>query len=142
VRQPEQKFTIGKRQARPGRGLRPGRDACRLAVHAMTRKAFRMSVDPGQHAEYERRHRPIWRELQDVLLAHGVHSYSIFLDDATGDLFGYVEVDDEAQWAAVAETDVCRRWWRFMRDVMPANRDDSPVSRDLREVFHLAAGPR
>jgi L-rhamnose mutarotase len=24
-----------------------------------------------------------------------------------------------------------------MRDVMPANPDNSPVSRDLREVFHL-----
>jgi L-rhamnose mutarotase len=24
-----------------------------------------------------------------------------------------------------------------MRDVMPANADNSPVSRDLREVFHI-----
>ena len=106
----------------------------------MVRKAFRMAVDPGQHAEYERRHRPIWRELEDALRAHGVTSYSIFLDEPTGDLFGYVEVEDEACWAAIASTDVCRRWWRFMRDVMPSNPDDSPVSRDLREVFHLGAG--
>jgi L-rhamnose mutarotase len=103
----------------------------------MVRKAFRMAVDPDQHAEYERRHRPIWRELEDVLLAHGVATYSIYLDEATDDLFGYVEVDDEARWNAVATTDVCRRWWRHMRDVMPANPDDSPVARDLREVFHL-----
>lgn len=108
----------------------------------MIRKAFRMSVDPGQHAEYERRHRPIWRELEDVLIAHGVWTYSIFLDDDTGDLFGYAEIEDEARWAAVAETDVCRRWWRFMRDVMPSNPDDSPASRDLREVFHIEAGGR
>lgn len=108
----------------------------------MIRKAFRMAVNPGQHGEYEHRHRPIWRELEDLLLAHGVVSYSIFLDDATGDLFGYVEVEDEARWAAIACTDVCRRWWRFMRDVMPSNADDSPVSRDLREVFHLSAGGR
>lgn len=108
----------------------------------MIRKAFRMSVDPGQHAEYERRHRPIWQELEDVLIAHGVSTYSIFLDDDTGDLFGYVEIEDEARWAAVAETDVCRRWWRFMRDVMPSNADDSPVSHDLREVFHIEAGRR
>lgn len=106
----------------------------------MVRKAFRMAVDPGQHAEYERRHRPIWHELENVLHAHGVTSYSIFLDEPTGDLFGYVEVEDEARWAALASTDVCRRWWRFMRDVMPSNPDDSPVSRDLREVFHLGMG--
>lgn len=103
----------------------------------MVRKAFRMAVDPGQHDEYERRHQPISQELESVLLAHGVVTYSIYLDDATGDLFGYVEVEDEARWAAVAETEACRRWWRFMRDVMPSNPDDSPVSRDLREVFHL-----
>jgi L-rhamnose mutarotase len=103
----------------------------------MVRKAFRMSVHPGQHQEYERRHAPIWRELQDTLIAHGVASYSIYLDDATGDLFGYAEVDDEARWNAVAATEVCQRWWHYMRDIMPANPDASPVARDLREVFHI-----
>jgi L-rhamnose mutarotase len=96
-----------------------------------------MSVDPDRHAEYERRHRPIWRELEDVLLAHGVVTYSIYLDEATSDLFGYAEVEDEARWNAVATTDVCRRWWRYMRDVMPAHADDRPVTRDLRELFHI-----
>ena len=55
---------------------------------------------------------------------------------------GWVEVEDEARWAAIADTDVCRRWWRFMRDIMPSNPDASPVSRDLREVFHLKSGER
>jgi len=105
----------------------------------MIRKAFRMSVHPGQHAEYERRHRPIWPELEQTLLAHGVRTYSIYLDELTGDLFGYVEVDDESRWAAVADTDVCRRWWKSMREVMPAEADNSPVSRTLREVFHIEA---
>jgi hypothetical protein len=26
-----------------------------------------------------------------------------------------------------------------MREIMPANADDSPVARELREVFHLPA---
>lgn len=108
----------------------------------MIRKAFRMAVHPDQHAEYARRHQPIWRELEDVLLAHGVRTYSIYLDEATSDLFGYVEIDDEQRWASIAETDVCRRWWRFMRDIMPAHEDDHPVSRELREVFHLARTER
>ena len=96
-----------------------------------------MAVHPGQEAEYENRHRPIWAELEDVLLAHGVVTYSIYLDDSSRDLFAYVEFEDEARWAAVAETGVCRRWWRHMREIMPANADDSPVSRELREVFHI-----
>jgi len=103
----------------------------------MIRKAFRMSVHPGEHGEYERRHRPIWSELEGVLKAHGVHNYSIFLDARDGSLFGYVELDDEARWAAVAATEECRAWWRYMRDVMPTNPDDSPVGVELREVFHL-----
>jgi L-rhamnose mutarotase len=103
----------------------------------MIRKAFRMAVHPDQQAEYARRHQPIWPELQEVLLAHGVSSYSIFLDERTSDLFAYVEIEDEARWAAIAETDVCRRWWRDMKEIMPANPDDSPVSRELREVFHM-----
>ena len=103
----------------------------------MIRKAFKMSVNPGQQAEYARRHQPIWRELEELLRAHGVHSYSIFLDEPTGDLFAYVELEDEARWQAIAQTEVCRRWWKHMREIMPSNADDSPVSHELREVFHL-----
>ena len=103
----------------------------------MLRKAFRMSVHAGSEAEYERRHRPIWQELEQTLIAHGVETYSIYLDPDTNDLFAYVEVQDAARWAAIADTDVCRRWWRYMREIMPANPDDSPVARELREVFHI-----
>jgi L-rhamnose mutarotase len=108
----------------------------------VTRRAFRMSIHPGVAAEYERRHRPIWRELEDTLLAHGVGTYSIFLDEETNVLFGYVEMESEERWNAVASTDVCRRWWRHMRELMPSNPDDSPVSRELREVFHIEKGSR
>ena len=103
----------------------------------MLRKAFRMSVHAGREAEYERRHNPIWRELEEALALHGVRSYTIFLDPETRDLFGYVEIESEARWAAIASTDVCRRWWRHMREIMPSNADDSPVASELREVFHL-----
>jgi len=98
-----------------------------------------MSVFRGSEAEYARRHQPIWRELEDTLLAHGVRTYSIYLDPATNDLFGYAELESEEQWAAVASTDVCRRWWRHMRELMPSNADESPVSTELREVFHIEA---
>jgi L-rhamnose mutarotase len=103
----------------------------------MLRKAFRMSVDAGQEAEYERRHHPIWRDLEDTLVGHGVRTYTIFLDPETRDLFGYVEIESEERWSAIASTEVCRRWWRHMREIMPSNPDDSPVSRELREVFHI-----
>ena len=100
-----------------------------------------MSVHPDRHAEYVRRHDPIWRELEDALLAHGVSSYSIYLDPETSDLFGYAEIESEERWQTIASTDVCRRWWRHMRDLMPSNPDDSPIARDLREVFHLERRP-
>ncbi|HEY8149406.1 MAG TPA: L-rhamnose mutarotase [Vicinamibacteria bacterium] len=103
------------------------------------RKAFRMSVHAGQEAEYERRHNPIWRELEETLLRHGVRTYTIFLDPTTRDLFGYAEIESEERWRAIAATEVCRRWWRHMKEVMPANPDDSPVSSELREVFHIEA---
>jgi L-rhamnose mutarotase len=108
----------------------------------VTRKAFRMSVNPGDEAEYERRHNPIWKDLEQVLVGHGVRTYTIFLDPASTDLFAYVEVDDEEQWARIAATDTCLRWWAHMREVMPTNPDNSPVSRDLREVFHIERAGR
>lgn len=103
----------------------------------MIRKAFVMSVNAGQEAEYARRHQPIWEELAAVLKAHGVHNYSIFLHPQTRQLFGYVEIEDQARWDAIAATDVCQRWWKYMKDLMPSHPDNSPISTELQEVFHL-----
>ena len=103
----------------------------------MIRKAFIMTVHAGCEAEYERRHSPIWPELESVLKAHGVRSYSIFLDPATRQLFAYAEIEDEARWQSIAQTEVCRRWWASMRELMPTNPDNSPVATELKEVFHI-----
>ena len=103
----------------------------------MIRKAFKMSVRPDQHEEYARRHNPIWKDLEDTLLAHGVRSYSIFLDHTTSELFAYAEIESEERWNAIAATAVCKRWWSYMRELMPSNPDDSPVSEELKEVFHI-----
>ena len=96
-----------------------------------------MSVSKGHEAEYERRHNPIWRDLAETLTAHGVRNYSIFLDGETGDLFAYVEIESEERWDAIAQTDICRRWWRYMSELMPSKPDGEPISRPLPEVFHL-----
>jgi L-rhamnose mutarotase len=105
----------------------------------MTRKAFVMKVRPDAHDEYRRRHDEIWPELSAALRQHGVRSYSIFLDARRNLLFAYVELDSVERWNAIAGTEVCRRWWAFMRDIMETNPDDSPVAEDLAEVFHLSA---
>jgi L-rhamnose mutarotase len=101
------------------------------------RKAFVMSVNAGAEEEYEKRHNPIWPELEKVLKDHGVSNYSIFLHPETRQLFGYAEIDNEEQWAAIASTDACQRWWKHMSDIMAYNPDNPPSAANLREVFHL-----
>jgi L-rhamnose mutarotase len=101
------------------------------------RKSFVMSLNAGAEAEYSRRHNPIWPELEHVLRSHGVHRYSIFLLPETRQLFAYVEMEDEARWAAIASTPECQRWWRHMADLMPHRADHSPVAADASEVFHM-----
>jgi len=96
-----------------------------------------MSLNLDCREEYERRHNPVWADLQEVLKQHGVHNYSIFLETETNKLFGYAEIESEELWAKIAETDECKRWWAFMKDLMPTNTDNSPVSVNLEEVFHL-----
>lgn len=96
-----------------------------------------MSVDADSHEEYEHRHKPIWDDLRAILKHHGVSNYSIFLDPETSQLFGYAEIESEELWATISDTDECKRWWAFMKDIMPTNADNSPVSIDMHEVFHL-----
>ena len=62
---------------------------------------------------------------------------SIFLHPETRQLCGYAEIEGAEQWAGIASTEICQKWWKHMGDIMPSNPDNSPVSRPLREVFHL-----
>lgn len=103
----------------------------------MLRKSFVMAVHPEHREEYKRRHNPIPEDLHRALKEHGVHNYSIFLDPQTDQLFAYLEIEDEARFKKIAETEACRRWWASMRELMPSNPDHSPVSHDLAEVFHI-----
>ncbi|BAC12449.1 hypothetical conserved protein [Oceanobacillus iheyensis HTE831] len=103
----------------------------------MKRKGFIMTVYPDKHDEYEKRHNEIWPEMVAELKKHGAHNYSIFLDKQTNQLFGYIEIEDEEKWSKMAETSINQKWWKFMKPVMKTNSDDSPVSTDLTEVFHM-----
>lgn len=104
----------------------------------LIRKAFSFQLKPGCEQEYERRHNPIWPELERLLKKQGAHNYSIFLDPASGRLFGYVEIEDEERWAAINGTDLAGRWGAHMSEVMQIHPDGKPVAQALREVFHLA----
>lgn len=103
----------------------------------MFRKAFLMMLKPGNQEEYERRHSPIWPELQQVLRKHGVYNYSIFLDRRTDQLFAYAEIESERLWQEIAQTEICQKWWVHMKDLMLTNSDGSPSTVSLDEVFHL-----
>jgi len=103
------------------------------------RKAVLFQAKPGMAAEYQRRHNPIWTDLQEALKAYGARNYSIYLHRATGMLFGYVEIEDEERFQKIAETEVCQRWWRYMTDVLVCESDHSLKGKEesLEEVFHL-----
>lgn len=103
----------------------------------MVRKAFKMKLYPGQKEEYRKRHNALWQEMKDMIHEYGGSNYSIFLDEETNVLYGYIELEDEEKWAKGADTAINRKWWDYMADIMETNPDNSPVSVDLLPVFHL-----
>lgn len=100
-------------------------------------KGFKMKIFDGQAEEYERRHNELWPEMKQMIHEYGGKNYTIFLDKETNVLFGYLEVESEELWAKSADTPICRKWWDYMADIMYTNEDNSPVSIDLQNVFHL-----
>ena len=101
--------------------------------------AFRMNMNPGEAAEYKKRHDEIWPELSDALKAAGVLDYRIFLDPETNHLFAVMTRRRDHTLAELPNTDVMKRWWAMMADVMETHPNDVPVQVDLTPVFHLKA---
>ena len=104
----------------------------------MIRKAGIMTVYKDSYAEYKRRHDELWPEMAEELKKHGAHNYSIFLDEETGKLFAYLEIECEEKWARMSKTAICAKWWAHMADIMETNPDNSPAYKDLKSVFYFA----
>lgn len=103
----------------------------------MIRRGFKMKLYEGQAEEYKRRHDALWPEMKEMIHEYGGSNYSIFLDEETNVLYGYIELEDEEKWAQSDNTTICRKWWDYMADIMETNADNSPVSTLLSPVFHL-----
>ena len=73
------------------------------------RKAFKMKLYDGMAKEYEKRHNELWDEMKDMIHEYGGSNYSIFLDEETNVLYGYIEIESEEKWAKSADTEICRK---------------------------------
>lgn len=103
----------------------------------MKRLAFKMHLNEGQKEEYKKRHNEIWPELKKLLKENGVSEYSIFLDEESNTLFAFQKVDGDEGSQNLGETEIVKKWWAFMADIMKTNADNSPVSVELEELFYL-----
>jgi L-rhamnose mutarotase len=104
----------------------------------MRRVCFLLKVRPGRLEEYRRRHAAVWPEMLAALRETGWHNYSLFLRP-DGLLVGYFETGDlDAALAAMAATDVNRRWQAEMApffEGLDGQPDEGIIP--LEEVFHL-----
>lgn len=103
----------------------------------MKRIAFKMHLNEGQKNEYKKRHDEIWPELKRLLKESGVSEYSIFLDEETNTLFAFQKVIADGGSQDLGQTEIVKKWWKFMADIMKTNPDNSPISEAMEEVFYL-----
>jgi L-rhamnose mutarotase len=108
-----------------------------LKGESALRIAGKMKVLEGCCGEYQKRHDEIWPMMAAELKKHGYHFYSIFLEEETCTLFYYAQIDDKELMEKMSETEICRKWWHFMKDIMETNEDESPKSVEFKEVFYL-----
>jgi len=99
--------------------------------------AFKMQLNPGQAAEYRRRHDQIWPDLVACLKQAGVRDYSIHLDEETDTLFAVLWRSADHGMDDLPAHPVVKRWWAHMADIMATHSDNSPVVTPLTTVFHM-----
>lgn len=106
----------------------------------MIRKAFVIQVKDGMALEYERRHNPIWEELEAEIRSHGISNYSIFLHPSTRFLFCYMEIADPAKLDLLADSPICQKWWKYMTEVLEVAEPGAAKGweEELRQVFYLS----
>ncbi len=103
----------------------------------MQKYGFKMRLNPGCQAEYQKRHDTIWPELVDLLHDAGGSDYSIFLDPETLTLFGVLTRTDDHKLDDLPNHPVMRRWWAHMADIMHTHPSNEPVATPLVDLFYM-----
>lgn len=103
----------------------------------MKRVAFKMQLNEGQLSEYIKRHKEIWPELKALLKEAGISEYSIFIDQETNTLFAFQKQKGNRSSQELKDNPIVQKWWDYMEDIMKVNKDNSPVSMELDEIFYL-----
>ena len=99
--------------------------------------AFKMKLNPGMLEEYKKRHDDLWPELHSLLKDNGLSEYSIFFDEETNILFAFQKQAGDQGSQDLGKTEIVKKWWKYMADIMETNPDNSPVSKELVEVFYM-----
>ena len=108
-----------------------------LRIFAVLRSAYKMKIKSGSEAEYKKRHDEIWPELSEELTNAGVSDYSIFLDEETLTLFAVWRLTEDNTADQLPQTEIVKKWWAYMSDIMETNPDNSPMAVGLPEVFYM-----
>ena len=105
----------------------------------MIRKAFLIHANQAWQLSTKEDIIRFGRTSRKLLKEYGVSNYSIFLHKDSDVLFGYFEVENEELFNKMGESDVCRRWWKYMTEVLVSESENSPKAKEdmLTEVFHL-----
>ena len=102
----------------------------------MTPNGFTMKLKPGNAAEYKKRHDEIWPDLSRELAAAGVRDYAIYLDEESGILYAHQQLTEGNTADQLAGTEIVKKWWAYMADLMDTNPDNSPIVKPLKLVFY------
>lgn len=103
----------------------------------MQRLAFKMHLKEGQKEEFIKKQSNVWPELKQHLKGLGISEYSIFLDQDTNTLYAFQKVNGIFGSQDIGASGIVKRWWKEMSTVMESNKDNSPVSKELEEVFYM-----
>ncbi len=96
-----------------------------------------MKLKPGKVEEYKKRHDDLWPEQHRLLKDNGLSEYSIFFDEETNILFAFQKQAGDQGSQDLGKTEIVQKWWKYMADIMETNPDNSPISKELVEVFYM-----
>lgn len=98
----------------------------------MERVLFYFRIFPGTEAEYDRRHREVWPEVQAAIRESGFRTMTGFRRGTDVWYYAEVETDREAAFAAYGAQDAVRKWTEYFSTIIVTE----PERAYYDEVFH------
>lgn len=100
-------------------------------------KAYKLKLLPEKENELKEQYKNLWQGIIETIHIYGGKNFSMFLDEKSGEVVCYIEVENEQLWKQCEKVELHKRWWENLSGILEMDEHTIPLCSEMNLIYHL-----